>query len=83
MRCPNTSSALCDAAGLPGAVLTLEITESVLVRARGSVVARLERLREAGVSIAVDDFGIGYSSLGYLRDFPIDALKIDKLRPAP
>jgi EAL domain-containing protein (putative c-di-GMP-specific phosphodiesterase class I) len=65
--------------GLDGSALTLEITDSVLVRGRGEATARLERLRAMGVSIAIDDFGIGYSSLGYLQDLPVDALKIDRL----
>jgi diguanylate cyclase (GGDEF)-like protein len=64
--------------GLPGSALTLEITESVLVAGQHAVARRLQRLRELGVSIAIDDFGIGYSSLGYLQEFAIDTLKIDK-----
>jgi diguanylate cyclase (GGDEF)-like protein len=63
--------------GLEPAALTLEVTESVLMRDADATVARLEVLKEVGVSIAIDDFGSGQSSLTYLRRFPIDELKID------
>jgi diguanylate cyclase (GGDEF)-like protein len=63
---------------LPGAALTLEITESMLLSGDEDTAARLRRLKGLGVSIAVDDFGTGYSSLSYLKQFPVDALKIDK-----
>jgi EAL domain-containing protein (putative c-di-GMP-specific phosphodiesterase class I) len=58
--------------------LTVEATESILLRDVGSTVSTLTRLRELGVRIAIDDFGTGYSSLSYLRRFPIDQLKIDR-----
>jgi diguanylate cyclase (GGDEF)-like protein len=64
--------------GLPGAALTLEITESMLLSGDEDAAARLARLKALGLSIAVDDFGTGYSSLSYLQQFPVDALKIDK-----
>ena len=67
-----------DANGLPGAALTLEITESMLLSGDEDAAARLARLKALGLSIAVDDFGTGYSSLSYLQHFPVDALKIDK-----
>jgi diguanylate cyclase (GGDEF)-like protein len=63
--------------GLTSTSLVLEITESILVPDR-EVIRRLEELKELGVQLAIDDFGTGYSSLGYLRDFPIDILKVDK-----
>jgi EAL domain-containing protein (putative c-di-GMP-specific phosphodiesterase class I) len=67
-----------DASGLDPAALTIEVTESVLMRNADATVAHLERLKGVGVSVAIDDFGSGQSSLTYLRRFPIDELKIDR-----
>lgn len=64
--------------GVPADMLQLEITESVLMHEADHAVAQMRKLREAGVSIAIDDFGAGYSSLAYLRKLPIDTLKIDR-----
>ncbi|SNY75094.1 EAL domain-containing protein [Paractinoplanes atraurantiacus] len=64
--------------GLPPHRLVLELTETVLMRNVAVTVGRLEELRELGVRIAIDDFGTGYSSLGYLRDIPVDVLKMDR-----
>src|SRR5919201_1287709 len=58
--------------------LVLELTESVMISDTDLAVARLNELKRLGVQLAVDDFGTGYSSLNYLRQFPIDVLKIDK-----
>jgi predicted signal transduction protein with EAL and GGDEF domain/AmiR/NasT family two-component response regulator len=64
--------------GLPGSVLTLELTESMMISATAEALAALKELRSLGISIALDDFGTGYSSLGYLRRLPVDCLKIDQ-----
>ncbi len=66
------------ASGLPPGALTLEITETVLVRDAAAAASRLQALKALGVRIAIDDFGTGHSSLAYLRQFPVDALKIDR-----
>jgi diguanylate cyclase (GGDEF)-like protein len=65
-------------AGLPPRRLQLEITETALVHGSDTVTASLNALRGLGVAIALDDFGIGYSSLSYLQSFPLDAVKIDR-----
>ncbi|GAA2761711.1 hypothetical protein GCM10010103_07520 [Streptomyces paradoxus] len=67
-----------DSTGLAADTLQLELTESVLMRRTKQIDAQIQALKDRGVSIAVDDFGTGFSSLRYLRDFPIDVLKIDK-----
>lgn len=67
-----------EASGLPAQRLELEITETVLLLEDSHNIAILHQLRALGVSIAMDDFGIGYSSLSYLRSFPFDRIKIDR-----
>lgn len=64
--------------GLAPELLTLEITESVLLVDPDAAIDTLTRLKEIGVRIAIDDFGTGYSSLNYLRQLPVDTVKIDK-----
>lgn len=61
----------------PGA-LTLEVTETTIMQDAAAVASRLRALKQIGVRIAIDDFGTGYSSLAYLRQFSVDALKIDR-----
>jgi len=63
---------------LDPAAVTLEITETTLMRDRVLASQRLAELKSLGVRIAIDDFGTGYSSLAYLRQFPADTLKIDR-----
>jgi diguanylate cyclase (GGDEF)-like protein len=67
-----------DAAGLDPGDLMLEVTESVLVVDDEATIQRLCELRALGVHLAVDDFGTGYSSLAYLRQLPVDTLKLAK-----
>ncbi|MGL4608485.1 MAG: putative bifunctional diguanylate cyclase/phosphodiesterase [Trueperaceae bacterium] len=64
--------------GLSGDYLELELTESILINQPNDVKRGLENLQRLGIRIAIDDFGTGYSSLAYLRDLPIDTLKIDR-----
>jgi diguanylate cyclase (GGDEF)-like protein len=64
--------------GLEPGTLTLEITETTLMRQPDVTAHLLRELKDLGVRIAVDDFGTGYSSLAYLRQFPVDSLKIDR-----
>jgi len=64
--------------GLPACRLELEITENVLVQNTFATLTTLHQLRKLGVRISMDDFGIGYSSLSYLRSFPFDNIKIDR-----
>jgi diguanylate cyclase (GGDEF)-like protein len=64
--------------GLDPAALTLEITETTLMRDAKETVRRLAEIKQLGVRVAIDDFGTGYSSLSHLRQFPVDALKIDR-----
>jgi EAL domain-containing protein (putative c-di-GMP-specific phosphodiesterase class I) len=70
--------AALDRAGLQGSNLMLEITESVLMEDRQPIIRDLDELRKLGVRIAIDDFGTGYSALSYLREFPIDTVKMDR-----
>lgn len=69
---------ILETSGLPPSCLELELTESILMHDIGETLALLDGLKQLGLCIAVDDFGTGYSSLNYLKQFPIDVLKIDR-----
>ncbi len=64
--------------GLSHTSLVIEVTETTLMRNVQAIAGRLRSIKDLGVRIAVDDFGTGYSSLAYLRQFPVDCLKIDR-----
>jgi EAL domain-containing protein (putative c-di-GMP-specific phosphodiesterase class I) len=82
-RLPQKIAGLLHARGLPGSALQVEITEDALMTDRVHATAVLSRLRALGVQVAIDDFGTGFSSLAYLRDLPVDELKLDRSFVAP
>ncbi|EON91895.1 diguanylate cyclase/phosphodiesterase [Marinobacter lipolyticus SM19] len=63
---------------VPPHQLEVELTEEIFIQNIEHNLNQLSRLHKLGVHLAIDDFGVGYSSLGYLRDFPVDLLKIDR-----
>ena len=65
--------------GLEPPRLKVEITESVLANGIAAVPPQLEAIREMGVGVLLDDFGTGYSSLGYIRELPLDGVKLDRV----
>jgi diguanylate cyclase (GGDEF)-like protein len=75
---PATVARALETTGANPRQLCLEITEAALISDIETVRRQLTKIRDLGVRLAVDDFGTGYSSVGYVRQFPLDTLKIDK-----
>ncbi len=78
---PGFLSSLCttlEKTGLSATSLELEFTEGILMNDTDAAISTLHALQEMGISIAIDDFGTGFSSLSYLRDLPINKVKIDR-----
>lgn len=73
-----TVSGALQCSGLDPKALEVEITETVVVRESLRAADVLTQLRQLGVSVAIDDFGVGYSSFGYLRELPVDRFKLDR-----
>jgi len=74
----NVVATALSCAGLPAQFLELEVTENVVMQGVDEVLRKLDDLHDLGVKLAIDDFGTGYSSLAYLKQFPINRLKIDQ-----
>jgi diguanylate cyclase (GGDEF)-like protein/PAS domain S-box-containing protein len=75
---PDLVAALLEAHALPPASLRLEVTESTLITDAELCLGCLSRLAQLGVGVSIDDYGTGYSSLTYLKELPVDELKIDR-----
>lgn len=75
---PHQVQAVLDATGLPPESLELEITENMMLAGQAGLRKRLFKLKDLGVSLSLDDFGIGYSSLTHLQRLPVDVIKIDR-----
>jgi diguanylate cyclase (GGDEF)-like protein len=71
-------SARLENAAIPPQLLELEITESAVMRHPETTIKRLKAIRDLGVQLAIDDFGTGYAALSYLKQLPVQTLKIDK-----
>lgn len=74
----ETVLALLNKHQLPATCLRFEITESALMRDQKSAILTMQALSDSGIKLALDDFGTGYSSLKYLKELPLDAIKIDR-----
>jgi diguanylate cyclase (GGDEF)-like protein len=71
-------AAILDDTGTDPCLVTVEVTEDVLIHDPARALVVLHTLKDLGVKVALDDFGTGYSSLSYLREFPVDIVKIDR-----
>ena len=69
---------ILNSTAVPASALELEVTESLFIDKNSYTVNILDQLRQMGILIAIDDFGTGYSSMSYLKQLPVDILKIDK-----
>jgi EAL domain-containing protein (putative c-di-GMP-specific phosphodiesterase class I) len=74
----NTVIELLEKYGCSPDILKFEITEQVVIKNRLIAISKLQEIKNMGVEISIDDFGTGYSSLAYLKDIPVDQLKIDR-----
>ncbi len=75
---PSVVESILAQTGIAPGTVIIEITESSLIRDDPTALELLGRLRATGIRLAIDDFGIGYSSLGYLRHLPVDMIKVDR-----
>jgi len=76
---PNLVKLVLSETGYPPHLLELEITETAIMEDVDTAIVKLTQLAQMGVRIAIDDFGVGYTSISYLKKFPIDVLKVDQL----
>lgn len=83
LQLPDRLDRAVRARGLPSSALTVEITEDVLLDDIDRTRIVLSELRDRGISVAIDDFGSGYSALWYLRDLPVGEVKLDRSFIAP
>ena len=75
---PEIFGQIIEESGISPRLLTLEVTESMLLEDVEDKIVTMNRLRDLGIKLAIDDFGTGYSSLSYLKKLPLDELKIDQ-----
>ncbi|PRC41645.1 bifunctional diguanylate cyclase/phosphodiesterase, partial [Mycobacterium sp. ITM-2017-0098] len=80
---PSQITDALDRRGLPPEALIVEITEDLLLDNMGKTRVVFNKLRDKGIRVAIDDFGSGYSALWYLREFPVDEVKLDREFIAP